>query len=174
MRDSTFCCSRGALLSLLSSLLSGLLLSCGKPPADHAVTIQVFQDWQLKPGDQIAGYAVVGGLGDIAIDIRGGALYAPFPGEARQDKQGCLFYSSAELPAYRFRLCGVYGGGWLGRYIPRLNRLRLGSVAQGDTLGHANIVHFATLRKQPNGQWAIVEPDKTLIKRLLTPPERPS
>ena len=85
-----------------------------------------------------------------------------------------LVLQQRRIAAYLFRLCGVHGGGWLGRYIPMMNQLRLGQVAPGDTLGHAQTFQFATLRKQPNGKWTIVEPDRTLIKRLLTPPKRPS
>jgi hypothetical protein len=149
-----------------------LITSCGHTPPPPQIKVQVFQDWQLKPGDRLAGYAVTGGLGDISIDVQGQAIYAPFKGETQRDAQGCLFYSSPEVPSYLFRLCGVTGRAWLGLDIPPLNQLHLGAVKAGETLGYATTLQFATLRKQTNGKWAIVEPDKSLIETLLKPPQR--
>jgi hypothetical protein len=149
-----------------------LLTGCGSDPANHQIKVQVFQDWQLKPGDRLAGYQVTGGLGDISIDVHGQPIYAPFNGETQQDAQGCLFYSSPELPAYLFRLCGVTGRAWFGLNLGPLNQLRLGPVRVGESLGDATTLQFATLRKQTNGKWAIVEPDKSFIESLLKPPQR--
>ncbi|MBE9031067.1 hypothetical protein IQ266_15135 [filamentous cyanobacterium LEGE 11480] len=152
-------------------LLTVGLCSCSPPKSNHKITIQVFQDWQLKPGDKIAGYAVTGGLGDISIDVQGQTIYAPFDGVAKTDKQGCLFYRSAEIPAYMFRLCGISGGGWIGQTLGQFRQLQLGPIKSGAVLGHAKTLQFATLRKQTNGKWAIVEPDKSFIESLLKPPQ---
>lgn len=163
MRALTFWCARGARWVLLGLCLWSLI-GCGKTPPPP-INVQVFQNWQLKPGDRIAGYAVTGGLGDISIDLRGQAIYAPFAGEVQRDAQGCLFYSSAEVPAYLFRLCGVNRGQWWH------GRPAVGPVPAGAPLGHATTLHFAALRRQADGKWAIVEPDQTLIARLLKPPQ---
>jgi hypothetical protein len=150
-----------------------LFTACTPVPPPPPLKIQVFQDWQLKPGDRLAGYTVTGGLGDISIDVQDRAIYAPFTGETQQDQQGrCLFYSSPEVPAYLFRLCGMTGRSWFGLNLGPLNQLHLGSVKAGETLGYATNLQFATLRKQTNGKWAIVEPDKSLIETLLKPPQR--
>lgn len=182
MPDLTFCCTKLCAGTTVGSvpkvivlcLLPLLLLGCGHPQAKQRLRPQVFQDWQLQAGDQIAGYAVTGGLGDISIDVQGQAIYAPFSGEATLGDSGCLFYRSAEVPAYMFRLCGVYGRdwfglpvGWVGWWYP----LRLGPVNAGQVLGYANTLQFATLRKQPNGTWALVEPDQSFIQTLLKPPQ---
>jgi hypothetical protein len=159
MRALTFWCARAVSIGL--GLLS--LTACGQSPPP-LVNIQVFQNWQLKPGDRIAGYAVTGGLGDISIDLRGQAIYAPFAGEVQRDARGCLFYSSAEVPAYLFRLCGVSDGPWWN------GRPTVGPVKAGAQLGQATTLQFAALRRQSDGKWAIVEPDQTLIARLLKPP----
>jgi hypothetical protein len=170
MRDLTSLCIK-AIKSLSIAGLIPCLISCGNPPPPPPIKVQVFQDWQLKPGDRLAGYQVTGGLGDISIDVQGQAIYAPFNGEIQRDAPGCLFYSSPEVPSYLFRLCGMTGRAWFGLDIPPLNRLRLGSVRSGETLGYATTLQFATLRKQTNGKWAIVEPDKSLIETLLKPPK---
>jgi hypothetical protein len=147
-----------------------LQFGCSQFKPSPAIQPQVLQDWQLQPGDRIAGYTVTGGLGDISIALQGQAIYAPFVGEVQQDKQGCLFYRSAELPAYMFRLCGVDGDGWFGINFAPWNHLRLGKIRAGEVIGYAHMLQFATLRQQSNGQWAIVEPDKSLIETLLRPP----
>jgi hypothetical protein len=173
MPDLTSWCIKAWCVKALSiALLIPLVTSCGNTPPPPQIKVQVFQDWQLKPGDRLAGYAVTGGLGDISIDVQGQAIYAPFTGETQQDAQGCLFYSSPEVPSYLFRLCGVTGRAWFGLDLGPLNRLRLGFVRSGETLGYATTLQFATLRKQTNGKWAIVEPDKSLIETLLKPPKR--
>ncbi|WP_223257403.1 hypothetical protein [Phormidesmis priestleyi] len=122
----------------------------GQPPID----IQLFQKWELQPGDTIAGYKVLGGLGDISIALKGSPVYAPFDGEAQIDKRGCVFFSTAEIPAYKFRFCG-------------LNAPQLGKLRQGDTIGSGDTMQFAALRKQPDGKWAIVEPAKSILERTL-------
>jgi hypothetical protein len=119
------------------------------------LNLQLYQQWQLQPGDQLGGYRVVGGLGDISIALNGNSVYAPFNGRAQQDQRNCLVFSSPDVPAYLFRICGI-------------GNMSLGPHNQGEVLGDGAIAHFATLRKQPNGTWAIVEPSKPVLERLLT------
>ena len=69
-------------------------------------------------------------------------------------KQGCVFFSTAEIPAYKFRFCG-------------LNAPQLGNLRQGDPIGKGDTMQFAALRKQPDGKWAIVEPAKNILERTL-------
>ncbi len=119
-------------------------------------TIQIQQSWQLKPGDTIGDYRIAAGLGDISIELKGGKVYAPFEGRVQPNIPDCVIFSSPEVPAYLFRMCG-------------LNQPRLGAVKQGDAIGSGDYLHFATLRKLPEGTWTIVEPSRSILERLLTP-----
>lgn len=140
----------------VASLVAIGLLSCSRPSAtDETVNLKLHQNWQLQRGDSVGGHSVVGGLGDISIALNGKPIFAPFDGRSQKDPRNCLIFSTPDVPAYLFRLCG-------------LNDLRLGAFNQGDTLGSAAILHVATLRKQPDGKWAIVEPSKPIIERFLT------
>lgn len=133
-----------------------LLAGCNPTPqVAQTVNIRLYQQWELQPGDQIAGRQVLGGLGDISIALNGGNVYAPFAGKTQLDQRRCVLFSSPQVPAYLFRLCG-------------LSDPRLGGVTQGDIIGNGEILEFATLRKQPNGTWAIVEPAKSLLEKILT------
>ncbi|MGB3615583.1 MAG: hypothetical protein WBA10_17445 [Elainellaceae cyanobacterium] len=114
------------------------------------------QQWQMQPGTVIADRAVVAGLGDISIDLDGGSVYAPFSGRLQRDGQGCAIFSSPDLPAYLTRLCG-------------LRHFRSGNLRPGDRIGSGRMLHFATLRKQPDGTWAMVEPSQDLVSRFLRP-----
>ncbi len=137
-------------------VLALLLGGCDRALApNETVRLNLYQQWQLQPGDQLQGHAVLGGLGDISIQLNGQALYAPFAGQARQDDRQCLVFSSPDVPAYLFRLCG-------------LSDRRLGEHPQGAVIGKAAVVHIATLRRQPDGKWAIVEPSKPILERFLT------
>jgi hypothetical protein len=139
----------------LGAIALSLLTGCTSTPnAANSIDLKLYQTWQLQPGDSLNGYAVVAGLGDISIDVGGKPLYAPFNGRAQQDQRQCVIFSSPDVPAYLFRLCG-------------LSNPQFGVMNQGDRLGTANLVHIATLRKQPNGTWAIVEPSKPIIQRIL-------
>lgn len=144
--------------TLSPGLLSSLLLtSCQLNTQSPApISVQLYQRWELQPGDTIAGYTVTGGLGDTSIALNGNPVYAPFNGQTQRDERQCVFFSSPDVPAYLFRFCG-------------LENPRLGTVNQGEPLGKAAIVQFATLRKQPNGTWAIVEPSKRILERTLKP-----
>lgn len=138
------------------SLIGLLLTACqAVPDAEPPVSIKLYQTWQLQPGDRIAGYPVLGGLGDISIELNNNPVYAPFDGRMERDTRNCLLLSSPEVPAYMFRLCGLVNP-------------RLGRVNQGDVIGRAVSLQFAALRRQPNGTWAIVEPSKQVLERTLT------
>lgn len=137
-------------------LLTVFLASCDRPPStEDTINLKLYQQWQLQPGDEINGFPVTGGLGDISISLNGKSVYAPFNGRAQRDPRSCLIFSSPDIPAYMFRLCG-------------LNNPRFGRFNRGDLLGNSSTVQIATLRKQPDGTWAIVEPSKLILERFLT------
>jgi hypothetical protein len=143
----------GTVIAAIALLLT---TACSQTPSpEDTINLKLYQDWQLQPGDVINGFAIVAGLGDISVALNGKSVYAPFTGRAQKDQQSCLIFSSPDVPAYLFRLCGVAN-------------LHLGACNQGDVLGNAATLHFATLRKQPNGTWAIVEPSKPILERILT------
>jgi hypothetical protein len=125
-------------------------------------TINVQQTWQMQPGTQVSNYSIVASLGDVSIDLGGDRIYAPFDGLLQpQVDSDCLIFSSPEVPSYLLRLCGVKDA-------------NLGEVKQGDSLGTVQLLHFATLRKQPDGRWALVEPARDLLERLLQEQSDPS
>ncbi|WP_297085070.1 hypothetical protein [Thermoleptolyngbya sp. C42_A2020_037] len=131
------------------------LAACGiaqEPPTARSVPIH--QTWQIQPGSAIAGHRVLAGLGDISIDLAGGQVYAPFDGQIQPTAGDCVVFSSPEVPAYLLRLCG-------------LRRPSLGSVREGQPLGRGEVLHFAALRKQTDGRWALVEPSAALLTRVL-------
>lgn len=136
-----------------------LLVSCQSNPSSiEQREVHIHQGWELQPGNSIAGHPIVAGLGDISVRLAGRALYAPFDGKIEPaEVEDCVIFSSPQVPAYLLRFCG-------------LSRPRLGDVAQGDRIGRGRIVHLATLRKQPDGTWALVEPSLRLIESALTPP----
>jgi hypothetical protein len=136
------------------------LTGCSTPNPDEPVRVlQVQQQWELQPGQQIAGYPIAGSLGDVSINLDGGTVYAPFDGRIQpNDVDGCFIYSSPEIPAYLFRLCG-------------LRSARLGSVQAGEAIGRASYLQFAALRRQPDGTWAMIEPARDILERTLTPPQ---
>ncbi|NJN21226.1 MAG: hypothetical protein HC812_08605 [Leptolyngbya sp. RL_3_1] len=156
MRRARLITHRFWLIALLS-----LATGCGwRSPEVAPLTIQVYQDWQLSYGDEIGGYQVQGGLGDIALDLRGDRIHMPFNGEvfpAESPASGCVYVSSAEVPAYLFRICG-------------LSRPRLGPLTAGQNLGRGQLLVFSTLRKQPDGTWALVEPAPDLIESWVRSP----
>ncbi len=141
---------------VLGVLLVLLPIGCTpSPKGSPSVDLQLYQKWELQPGDSIVGRKVLGGLGDISIALDGSSVYAPFDGKTQFDQRRCLLFSSPDVPAYQFRLCG-------------LDNPRLGEVNQGDSLGRGQHLEFAALRKQPNGTWAIVEPARSVLERTLT------
>lgn len=118
--------------------------------------ISLEQSWELVSGELIEGFLVAASLGDISIQMNGAAVRAPFEGDVELSASGerCIFFSSPEVPAYLFRYCG-------------LRRPRLGPVRQGQAIGKAKFLHFATLRRQPEGTWVIVEPSTHVLERSL-------
>lgn len=146
------------LLTLLLFIL-GMGMVGGCTPAtrpDPVLELQLLQRWQLQPGDTLGGYSILGGLGDISIALNGQSVYAPFDGKTQWDTRKCIIFSSPDVPAYLFRLCG-------------LSQPRLGPIAQGEAIGTAAILQFATLRKQADNRWAMVEPSTDIVQRALKP-----
>lgn len=136
-------------------------------------SLNVKQNWELKPGRLIAGHRITGGLGDVSIEVKGQAVYAPFSGTLQAHNVGssdgqsgggqgdgaqpdCAIFSSPEIPAYVLRLCG-------------LHRPKFGDLEQGKSMGSSRMLQFAALRKQPSGEWAIVEPASDILERILSP-----
>ena len=139
------------------TLLIGLLLSscqANSIPPQRVVNIQ--QKWELEPGDQIANHLVIGSLGDISIQLKRQPLRAPFVGKVEPSTvEQCVIYSTPEVPAYLFRFCG-------------LRRPRLGNVKAGQAIGGGSHLQFATLRRQPDGTWIIVEPSTGVLERAIS------
>lgn len=142
------------LLAIWACLVILGLSGCRQRSPQPTIALTLYQTWQLQPGDTLAGYTVAGGLGDISLVLGGQPIYAPYAGTTQLDQRGCVVYSAGNLPAYRLRLCG-------------LSDPYLGTVARGAEIGRGQMLHLATLRKQPNGTWAMVEPDQTFIEQLL-------
>lgn len=135
-----------------------ILLPACRPvarPTPRQITLQ--RTWELNPGDEIEGYQVAASLGDVTIALNGHALRAPFSGEVELAASGvrCIYFSTPEIPAYLFRFCG-------------LRRLHLGQIDPGEVIGRGEYVHFATLRRQPDGSWTFVEPSRSVLERALT------
>lgn len=142
-------------MAIVLSIAGCSLTSCSATkPSEPIRTIQIQQSWQLQPGDEVGGHPVVAGLGDISIYLNGSNVYAPFNGLVQPTTGGCILFSSAEVPAYLFRLCG-------------LNQPLIGEVSAGAAIGSGEYLHFATLRRQPEGTWTIVEPAKGILQRIL-------
>ena len=138
-------------------LLSGLILSsCQSQALPPKRVINIQQQWELEPGDLIADTLVVGSLGDISIQLKGTPLRAPFAGKLEPSTfEQCAIYSTPEVPAYLFRFCG-------------LRRPRFGAVKAGQTMGNGSHIQFATLRRQPDGTWIIVEPSTGILERAIS------
>ena len=137
-----------------------LMLSTGcttNQPQVKPRAIRISQAWELEPGDIVAGHRVAGGLGDISIELKGDPVYAPFDGQVELNRAGCVLFSSADVPAYLFRLCG-------------LRRPNLGTLRAGEAIGTGDYLQFAALRKQPGGTWTLVEPARNILERTLKKP----
>jgi hypothetical protein len=142
----------------LGILVGGVGCSDSSPTPSRSFNL--YQDWALQPGDKVAGYSVRSSLGDIALDLQGNPLFMPFDGQvelASGQEDLCIVISSADVPAYLFRLCGV-------------QRPQLGDRRQGDRLGNGDVVAFAAMRRQADGTWAMVEPAKELITQFIEAP----
>jgi hypothetical protein len=141
----------------LVTLLCGVVCLGGcradAKPEPRKITLQ--QQWALNPGDDIAGNLVTGSLGDISLRLKAKKITAPFDGELEPSSVDyCALYSTPEIPAYLFRLCG-------------LNNVRYGEVKAGKTMGKGDYMSFSTLRQQPDGTWIIVEPAKSVLQKAL-------
>ena len=148
-RQLSFCVGAIALGSMLSS--------CAGHTNPQPKKITLKQQWVLNPGDEISGSLVSGSLGDISLALKKGTqVKAPFDGLVEPTElEGCDFYSTPEIPAYLFRLCG-------------LSQVAYGEVNAGRVLGKARHISFATLRKQPDGTWIIVEPARGVLEKAIT------
>ena len=120
---------------------------------------EIQQNWQLQPGDEVAGHRIMGGLGDISIRLNGADIHAPFEGRVQPFNEDCVMFESPMIPGYLLRLCG-------------LNRPRLGDLQQGEVIGRGELLQLATLRQQPDGRWAMVEPSSQVLERVLQAPPR--
>ncbi len=161
-----FSCLGGRPLSRLALGLGlGILLSlsgCSRLTPTVPRQIVLKQTWEIESGDRVAGQLVTGSLGDISLRLQGARLRAPFTGQVELAAKGfnCIYFSTPEVPAYLFRYCGV-------------SHPHLGSIEAGAVMGRGRYIHFATLRRQPDGSWAMVEPsDRVLERSLNRPPPR--
>ncbi|MEB3268457.1 MAG: hypothetical protein VKJ09_07955 [Leptolyngbya sp.] len=139
---------------VMGGLLLGAIAACGRGPTVAPRNIPIHQEWALQPGSEVGGYRVMGGLGDVSIEIKGKAIRAPFDGKVQPTDNGCIAFTSPEVPAYLFRLCG-------------LQRPRLGDVRAGDKIGKGQVLQFAAMRRQPDGTWALVEPAVDILERTV-------
>lgn len=148
MQKSVFRCS----LALAALFVTGCHAAAPMPP----VAMHLHQQWQLQPGDRIAGYEVSSGLGDIVIELAGKDLYMPVDGRVRalDASPDCSIFLSPEIPAYRMRLCG-------------LKQKHLGDRKRGQSIGRGDRVSLAMLRKQADGTWTMVEPATQLLEQFL-------
>jgi hypothetical protein len=138
---------------LLGVMVFGLLTGCqrGEIPRRN---VQIHQGWALQAGSQVGGYRVSSGLGDVTLELAGDTVHMPFDGEVQPTQGDCVLLSSPEVPAYLFRLCGM-------------QQAKLGQQPVAHPIGKAEHLVFATLRKQPNGTWMLVEPSTQFIEQLL-------
>lgn len=148
-------------LSVLNLLATGVILlgvaGCTpQPVTEQPLDVQLFQSWELQAGDTVAGYRVTGGLGDISIALKGNSIYAPYAGRLQPNKPGCVMFSSADVPNYLLRLCGV-------------KNPQFGLKKAGEAIGTAEALQFALLNKRADGKWALVEPSKQILQQMLPP-----
>jgi hypothetical protein len=151
-------CGRGgqglAWAIALGAIALGAIAACGQGPTVAPRNIPIHQEWALQPGSEVGGYRVMGGLGDVSIELGGKAIHAPFDGQVQPTDNNCVAFSSPEVPAYLFRLCG-------------LRRPRLGPVEAGQPIGRGQVLQFAAMRRQPDGTWALVEPAVDILERTV-------
>lgn len=141
-----------------ATIALGITTSCTAipsiQPSEPTRTIQIQQAWQLQPGEMVGGYRIAAGLGEISIHLDGDTVYTPFTGTVEPTPEACVLFSSPDVPAYLFRFCG-------------LRHLRFGEMPAGSAIGSGEYLHFATLRRQPDGTWTMVEPAKNILERIL-------
>ena len=153
---------RGFLVPLLGALwMTGT--ACQQAPAGPTRKIVLQQTWELNSGDLVSGHLITGGLGDITVNLNHASIRAPFAGKAELAAEGaqCIYFSTPDIPAYLFRYCGV-------------KNPKVGPLSPGEVMGRGRQIHFATLRRQPDGTWAIVEPSNQVLEKTLSAPQRPS
>lgn len=132
-----------------------LLSGCGVKAIPEPRSIILQQQWSLNPGDEVAGNLVAGSLGDISLYLEKRQVKAPFDGDLELSAvDQCALYSTPEIPAYLFRLCG-------------LEKVAYGSIKAGKPIGKGDYLSFATLRRQPDGTWIIVEPARGVLEKAL-------
>ncbi len=132
--------------------------------------IELDRSWGIQTGDLVRDRRVVGGLGEISIEMNGQS-YAPFDGEIEGNfativegtiapgGRDCAIFSSPQMPAYLLKLCGFEQ-----RY--------LGAVSEGDPIGKTDShLHVALLSYRPGEdnapQWVYVPPSPQLIEKLV-------
>lgn len=156
MDTNTFNCRRPIFSAAFFLLI--FLAGCGSQRTSEAPKqFPMTQNWELKPGDIIANHKILGGLGDISIALKGKNLYAPYNGRVQPHNSQCVVFSSEEVSAYLFRICG-------------LQSTQFGSRSRGETMGKGEQVHIALLNKQADGKWAMVEPSREIIEQMLEQP----
>ena len=147
-------------LNVLNTALGALvMLLCvtgctPNPVAEAPIDVKLYQNWELQPGDTVAGYSVMGGLGDLSIALNGNKVYAPYEGRLQPNKPGCVMFSSTDVPNYLLRLCGM-------------KNPNFGLRKAGEAMGTADALQFALLNKRPDGLWALVEPSKQILQQML-------
>lgn len=141
-------------MGAIALILTGCTTVAEEVPPRH---LEMQQQWDLQPGSVVSGRRIIGGLGDISVDLDGSAIHAPFDGKVEPHDHDCTIYSSPEIPAYLFRLCG-------------LEQANVGDIQQGQVIGRGSVLQFAALRKQPSGQWAMVEPSVSMLESILAQP----
>lgn len=144
------------MLAAVATVLA--MLGCTPQPVttEPPIDPKLYQTWELQPGDTVAGYLVMGGLGDLSIALNGKAVYAPYDGRVQPNKPGCVMFSSTDVPNYLLRLCGI-------------NKPQYGLRRAGEAIGHADALQFAVLNKRPDGLWAMVEPSRQILQQMLQP-----
>jgi hypothetical protein len=149
-------------LNALNTALAALVMlfcvaGCSpKPVAEAPIDVPIYQTWELQPGETVAGYPVLGSLGDLSIAVKGNNIYAPYEGRVQPHKKGCVMFSSMDVPNYLLRLCG-------------LNNPKYGLRKTGEAIGTAEALQFALLNKRADGRWALVEPSKKILEQMLQP-----
>jgi hypothetical protein len=146
---------RSRSVTLAASLLAVGLSSCASPRQPvQPVSVEIQQNWQLQPGQTVSGFRILGGVGDISVELNNDSVYAPFDGTIQPNGEFCVMFSSPEVPAYLLRFCG-------------LNQPKLGDVREGQPIGRASTVQIAALRRLPDGKWTMVEPSNRVLERAL-------
>ncbi|MBI5173854.1 MAG: hypothetical protein HY986_13280 [Candidatus Melainabacteria bacterium] len=116
--------------------------------------LSLYQNWQVKVGDEIKGAQVIGSLGQVNLRLDGRNVVAPFDGSLVTVKGGCLRFDGLDVPGYALQFCG-------------LENARIGLVNQGQPLGSARTLLVGVLRRQTNGSWAFVEPSQSIVQSVI-------